>query len=138
MAARNTSPFSRTMNREQITITGKFVGAAAANPTNVRGVGVSSVLRLGSGKYIIVLQDRWNGVLMPKFQEIDSTGLKHVHFTVSNVTLVNNTYGGVTTVTVEVFAGATTVAPARADLATTDTACFELTMSNTAQTPNGN
>lgn len=134
MAARSTTLFSKTFNREQNTITAKCVGNAGANPTSVRGLGVASITWVSTGKYLVTLQDKWNALLQCEANVLDSTGTKHFRITPSAETLSS----GGKTITLEVFSGATTVAPTRADLAATETLMLTLTLSNTAQKPNGN
>lgn len=133
MAARSTTLFSKTFNREQNTITAKCVGNAGANPTNVRGLGVASITWVSTGKYLVTLQDKWNALLQFEANVLDSTGAKHFRITPSAEDVATGK-----TITFEVFAGATTVAPTRADLAATETLMLTLTLSNTAQKPNGN
>lgn len=133
MAARNATHMNYTMNRDQISLTGKCVGAAAANPTGVKGIGIASIAYVSTGKYTITLADKYAALLGAQFTVIDSTGL-----TLSNVFISAETVATSKTITIEVFGGATTVAPTRRNLATTDTLKFILTMSNTQQLPNGN
>jgi len=133
MAARSTTLFSKTFNREQNTITGKCVGNAGANPTNVRGLGIKSITWVSTGKYLVTLEDKWAALLQCDGNVIDSTGLKHFRITPSAETVATTK-----TITLEVFSGATTVAPTRADLAATETLMLTLTLSNTQQKPNGN
>lgn len=133
MAARNATHMNYSMNRGQVTLTGKCVGAGAANPTGLKGIGITSITRSSSGKYVITLADNYAALLAAQFMVIDSTGL-----VLSSVFVSAETVASTKTITIEVFGGATTVAPTRRDLAATDTLRFMLTMSNTQQVPNGN
>jgi len=133
MAARVSVPFSRTMNREQVTLTGKCVGAAAANPTGLKGIGITSVTRSNTGLYTITLADKYAALLMAKFTVIDSTGTKQYTVTMSAVDVVS-----AKTINITTASAAFGSAPAVANLATTETLLFELTLSNTTQLPNGN
>lgn len=133
MAARNATHMNYSMNREQVTLTGKCVGAGAGDPTGLKGIGITSITRSSSGKYVITLADKYAALLAAQFMVIDSTGLVLSSVFISAETVATNK-----TITIEVFGGATTVAPTRRDLAATDTLRFMLTMSNTAQLPNGN
>lgn len=135
MAARNATHMNYTMNREQVTLTGKCVGNAAASPTALKGIGIASVVFVSTGKYTLNLQDKYAALLLFKYGVIDSSATKHFNVTVSAVT---TNAAGKTALTLEVFSGTTTVAPTRANLVSTETLCFELTMSNTVQVPNGN
>lgn len=133
MAARTTTFINHTMNREQVTLTAKCVGAAGANPTSVRGIGIASITWVSTGKYKVTLQDKYAALLKYHASVIDSTGLRHYSITASAEDVATGK-----TVTLEVFAAETTVAPTRADLETTDTLLLELVLSNTQQKPNGN
>jgi len=133
MAARNATHMNYTMNREQVSLTGKCVGNAGANPTGLKGIGIASINWVSSGKYTITLSDKYAALLGAQFMVIDSTGL-----TLSSVFISAETVATNKTITIEVFGGASTVAPTRRNLAATDTLRFILTMSNTSQVPNGN
>lgn len=132
MAARNGSNQQFTMVRDMWSLFGRCVGAAAADPTGLKGIGILSITRSSSGKYVITLNDKWNALLGYNFRVIDSTGLQHYSITVSAETVATTK-----TITIEVFAAATTVAPTRADLAATDILLIELNLSNSKQVPTG-
>lgn len=133
MAARNATHMNYTMNREQVSLTGKCVGNAGASPTGLKGIGIASIAWVSTGKYTITLADKYAALLGAQFMVIDSTGL-----TLSSVFISAETVATNKTITIEVFGGASTVAPTRRNLAATDTLRFILTMSNTSQVPNGN
>lgn len=133
MGARNGTSQQFTMNRDQWELTGKATGAAGASPTGLKGIGITSIAWVSTGLYDITLTDKWAALLDAHFRVIDSTGLRHYHFTI-----VTETVSTTRIIRVKVFAAATTVAPALADLVSTDTLRFSLKLSNTVQTPNGN
>jgi hypothetical protein len=134
MGARNATHMNYTMNRDEIELTGRFIGNGAASPSaaNVKGLGIASVAWVSTGKYDITLQDKWAGLLDANFSVIDSTGLRHYSVSMSSV-LVSTTK----VIRIEVFAAATGVAPTRADFAATDTVRFSLKLLNSLQVPNG-
>lgn len=133
MGARNGTHQNFTMNRDQWELTGKCVGAAGANPTGLKGIGIASIAWVSTGLYDITLSDKWAALLDANFIAIDSTGLRHYIFTV-----VSEAVATTKVIRVKVFAAATTVAPTLANLETTDTLRFSLKLSNTSQVPNGN
>lgn len=132
MAARNTIDTTGNMNRGDVILTGSCVGAATSNPTSVKGNGIASITRSSSGKYVITLSDKWKAIRDWSFNVIDSTAARHYEITVSAEDVATNK-----TITIEVFGAATTVAPARSDLATTDTLKFRLMLSNSSNIPAG-
>lgn len=132
MAARNLNHGVKTFLREVVKIYGKCVGAAGANPTGVKGLGITSITWVSTGKYLITLEDKYNALLNADFRVIDSTGLRHYSFSITSQTVSTTKL-----ITVEVYAGASTVAPTRADLAATDTLLVTLELSNTQQVPAG-
>lgn len=132
MAARNTTDMLALLNRGDVLLTGSCVGAGAANPTSVRGNGIASITRNSSGKYTITLADKYAALRGWSFGVIDSTALRHYEVTVSAETVASTR-----TIVIEVFGAATGVAPARSDLATTDTLRFSLHLSNSAVVPAG-
>lgn len=136
MGARNGTNDQFTLNRDQWTLTCKAVGAAAANPTGFKGLGFADTLplvRTSSGKYTLTLKDKWAALLGYNIKVIDSTGLRHYECTVTSETVASTKI-----IVFEVYGAASTVAPTRSDLAVTDIVLIEVTLSNTAQVPNGN
>lgn len=133
MGARNGTHQQFTMNRDQWELTGKCVGAAGANPTGKKGIGIASIEWVSTGKYRITLDDKWAALLGADFRVIDSTGLRHYE-----VTITSETVSTTKQIVFEVYGAASTVAPARSNLATTDTLLITLKLSNTVQVPNGN
>lgn len=132
MGARNTTFNRGYQTRDTVEVMGKCVGAAAANPTGLKSQGgIASIARTSSGKYTITLTDKWAALLEWNFNVVDSTAGNHYLFTVSSETVTTTK-----TIVVEVFKGATTVAPTRADLATTDTLRIKLVLANSQQVPN--
>lgn len=130
MAARNACEKLYSMNRESFVLTGKCVGAGAANPTGKKGIGVSTVTRTATGKYTITLEDKWAALLSLDLQVIDSTGANQFTFNI-----VSETVASTKTINITVFKSATAAAPAIADLATTDTLLFKIWLSNSQQLP---
>lgn len=132
MAARNTTDNLAMMNRGDVLLSGSCVGAGTSSPTSVKGNGITSITRSSSGKYVITLADKYAALRAWSFGVIDSTAARHYEITISAETVASTK-----TITIEVFGAATTVAPARSDLATTDTLKFTLLLSNSANIPAG-
>jgi len=134
MAARVTSPFSRTMNREQVTLTFKFDGAGDASPTNLRGVGAASVVYDGvAGRFVATLEDKWSAILSAKFTVLTPDNNNYYV-----VNLVDDSVSSVKTFAFQVCGAAYGDPPDRVSPVVGDTVCVELTLSNTIQVPNGN
>lgn len=136
MGARNLTNQSKTFNRDEVSLTCKAVGAGASNPTLFKGLGFAATLplvRTSSGKYTLTLADKWAALLDYNIRVIDSTGLRHYSTTVTSETVSSTKI-----IVFEVYGAATTVAPARSDLAATDIVLISLKVSNTTQVPNGN
>lgn len=132
MAARNGTREQFTMTRDLWKIFGKCIGNGAASPTGLKGLGILSIVWVSTGKYTITLNDKWAGLLNFSAFVINSAGT-----TLSLTFLSAETVNSTKTLTLEVFGGATGVAPTRRDLTSADTLYFELTLSNSKQVPAG-
>lgn len=130
MASRSSIASSFCLSPSIHRIVGRCVGAAAANPTGLKGNGIASIAYVSTGKYTITLQDKWAGLVSASFTVIDSTGLKHFLVTPSAETVTSSK-----TISLSVSSAAFGSAPALANLATTETLLIELVLSNSASTP---
>lgn len=132
MAARNGSSQQYTLMRDLWTLIGKCVGNGAANPTALKGLGITSIVWVSTGKYTITLDDKWAALVGFKATVINSAGT-----TLSQCFLEAETVATTKTLTLHVFGGLTAAAPARRDLTSADTLRFEVTLSNSVQVPTG-
>lgn len=132
MAARNFTEAQLTMNRDSVELTARCVGAAGANPTGFKGLGVASITWVSTGKYRVTLQDKYMGLLGANFKVIDSTGTKHF-----SITITSETVATTKVIEFEVYSAISGTAPTRANLATTETLLVEVKLSNTSQRPRG-
>lgn len=132
MGARNGISEQYTLMRDLWKLFGKCVGNGAANPTGLKGLGITSIVWVSTGKYTITLDDKWAALVNFSATVINSAGT-----TLSQCFLSAQTVATTKTLTLEVFGGATAAAPARRDLTSADTLLFEATLSNTTQVPTG-
>lgn len=132
MGARNGTSENYNMVRDRWDILGAFVGNGAASPTTVKGLGlgIASVTRTALGAYTITLTDKWTAFLNAEFCVVDSTGNNHFE-----VTVVSETVASTKTINIQVFSAVSAASPAKADLASTATLKFEITVTNTQQKP---
>lgn len=124
MAARSFAPL-RALDREVVKVYGGGTGAGAADLTAVVGRGVATVDQTGTGLYTITLDDKYAKLLMASFLVIDATSPDDWE-----VTVVSEDVDGAKTVDIAVFKGGTLT-----DLTTDEKLKFELTLSNTKQSP---
>lgn len=132
MGARNGTENTYTLMRDLWKLFGKCVGNGAANPTGLKGLGITSIVWVSTGKYTITLDDKWAALVNFSASVLNSAGT-----TLSQCFLEAETVSTTKTLTLHVFGGATAVAPTRRDLTSADTLRFEVTLSNTVQTPTG-
>lgn len=103
-------------------------GAAAANLTSVKGV--TSIAWVSTGKYTVTLPRKFAGLVGFRGSVINSAGT-----TLSQVFVSADASASAGTLTIEVFGGLTTVAPARRDLTTSDILLMEIDLMGTAVKP---
>lgn len=130
MAARSSFSSQHILSPGVHRVVGRCVGAAAANPTGLKGNGIASIAYVSTGKYTITLSDKWAGLVTADFSVIDSTGLKHFLVTPSAETVASSK-----TISISVSSAAFGSAPALADLASTETLLIELVLSNSSSNP---
>lgn len=130
MAARSSFSSQHILSPDIHRVVGRCVGAAAANPTGLKGNGIASIAYVSTGKYTITLSDKWAGLVIANFSVIDSTGLKHFLVTPSAETVASSK-----TISISVSSAAFGSAPALANLASTETLLIELVLSNSSSNP---
>ena len=129
MGARNLTSKQFSLERNVVRLFAKAIGAGAANPTGVKGKGISAITRTGTGLYTIALQDWWPALLMASFVVIDPTSTDDWE-----VSIVSETVATASTKAVNI---AVFKSGAAADLSTDETLKLELVLSNTKSLPRG-
>lgn len=112
----------------RVDIFARGTGAAAASLTTVKGV--TSIAWVSTGKYTVNLPRKYAGLVGLRGTVINSLGT-----TYSVVFVSAEAVAASGTITIEVFGGLTTVAPARRDLAATDILLLEINLMDSAQKP---
>lgn len=102
-------------------------GASTSNLTSVKGKGITSIVRTGTGAHTITLTDKWNGFLMLSAAVISTATADDYEVTVTEELVATSK-----TVKIVIFKGGTA-----ADLQTTDKLLLEIVVSRTAQKPAG-
>lgn len=143
MASRNYAPI-RALARGQVIIDGSVIGAAAAGPTSLRGVGITSVTRVATGRYNINFTGRFERLLdfsamvLPgttgTTTPVDSSGRVVNALQPLNTTV---TVGGrtVQVTRIEVFITENDAAPLLIDLPATAMLTFKATFQNSKARP---
>lgn len=143
MASRNYAPI-RALARGQVIIDGSVIGAAAADPTSLRGVGITSVTRVATGRYNINFTGRFERLLdfsamvLPgttgTTTPVDSSGRVVNALQPLNTTV---TVGGrtVQVTRIEVFITENDAAPLLIDLPATAMLTFKATFQNSKARP---
>lgn len=127
MAARSFKNQSYQLEPEVVTLFGRFTGAGdAANPTALKGKGITSVTSAATGVHILTLANKYNGLLYFTAAIIDTTTLDDWEVTLATDLVTNNT------VTFHTFKGGTL-----ANLTTDEKLLFKLDLSNSAALPLG-
>lgn len=106
----------------------RCVGNGAASPTGVKGV--TGITWVSTGKYTITLPRKYAGLVGFNYVVINSAGT-----TLSSVFISADNVASAGTLTIEVFGGATTVAPTRRDLTSADTLIMDISVMDSAQKP---
>lgn len=143
MASRNYAPI-RALARGQVIIDGSCIGAAAADPTTVRGLGITSITWVATGRYRINFTGRFERLLnfsacvMPgttgTTTPVDASGRVVNALQPLNTTVTVN--GRSVQVTqVEVFVTENDAAPLLINLAATDQMTFQATFQNSKARP---
>lgn len=143
MASRNYAPI-RALARGQVIIDGSCIGAAAADPTTVRGLGITSITFVATGRYNINFTGRFERMLnfsacvMPgttgTTTPVDASGRVVNALQPLNTTVTVN--GRSVQVTqVEVFVTENDAAPLLINLAATDQMTFQATFQNSKARP---
>lgn len=143
MASRNYAPI-RALARGQVIIDGSCIGAAAADPTTVRGLGITSITFVATGRYNINFTGRFERMLDFSAMVLPGTTGTTTP-TVATARVVNALQPFNTTVTVsgrtvqvtrvEVFITNNTGAEALTNLAATDQLTFTATFQNSRSRP---
>ena len=103
-------------------------GAGASSLTSVKGV--TSIVWVSTGKYTVNLPRKFAGLVGLRGTVINSAGT-----TLSLVFPSAEAVAASGTITIEVFGGLTTVAPARRDLTSADILLLEINLMDTASKP---
>ena len=143
MASRNYAPI-RALARGQVIIDGSVQGAGAADPTSLRGVGITSVTRVAAGRYNINFTGRFERLLDFSASVLPGTTGTTTP-TIATARVVNGLQPLNTTVTVsgrtvlvtriEVFVSNNTGAEALTELAVGDQLTFKATFQNSKARP---
>lgn len=143
MASRNYAPI-RALARGQVVIDGSVIGAAAADPTSLRGLGITSVTRVATGRYNINFTGRFERLLnfsacvLPgttgTTTPVDASGRVVNALQPLNTTV---TVGGrsVQVTRIEVFITENDAAPLLIDLPVTAMMTFKATFQNSRTRP---
>lgn len=143
MASRNYAPI-RALARGQVIIDGSFIGNAGVSPTSTRGVGITSITWVATGRYRINFTGRFERLLnfsacvMPgttgTTTPVDASGRVVNALQPLNTTVTVN--GRSVQVTqVEVFVTENDAAPLLINLAATDQMTFQATFQNSRVRP---
>ena len=143
MASRNYAP-SRALARGQVIIDGSCIGNAGADPTTVRGLGITSITWVATGRYNINFTGRFERMLDFSAMVLPGTTGTTTP-TVATARVVNALQPFNTTVTangrtvqvtrVEVFITNNTGAEALTNLAATDQLTFTAKFQNSRARP---
>lgn len=143
MASRNYAPI-RALARGQVIIDGSVLGAGAADPTSLRGNGITSVTRVAAGRYNINFTGRFERMLEFSASVLPGTTGTTTP-TVATARVVNGLQPFNTTVTVggrsvlvtriEVFVTNNTGAEALTELAVGEQLTFKATFQNSRARP---
>jgi hypothetical protein len=123
-------PISKSNVPGTLRLFARGTGAAASSLTAVKGV--TSIAWVSTGKYTVNLPRKFAGLL-----GFDATVINSAGTTLSNVFVSAEAVLASKTITIEVFGGATTVAPARRDLTTADILIMEIVLEDTNTKPAG-
>lgn len=143
MASRNYAPI-RALSRGQVIIDGSFIGNAGADPTTLRGLGITSITWVATGRYNINFTGRFERLLDFSAMVLPGTTGTTTP-TVATARVVNALQPFNTTVTiggrtvlvtrVEVFITNNTGAEALTNLAATDQLTFTAKFQNSRVRP---
>lgn len=125
MAARNLSEHQYAIERDTVKIYGRGTGASTSSLTSVKGKGISTITRTGTGAHTITLTDQWQGLLGFSASIIDATSTDDWE-----VTVVSETVASTKTVLIAIFKSGTA-----ADLTTDEKILFEITVSRSGNLP---
>lgn len=114
------------MERDVCSLYFRFTGGGAGQPTTLKGKGITSATWATVGIYTIVLDAKYNGLLMANFAVIDTGTIDDWSVTLDTDLTTGNTF------VINVFKGGTA-----ADLPTTARLLGKVELSNTAQLPLG-
>ena len=117
---------------EIVKLFARCVGNGAANPTGVKGLGITSITWVSTGKYTVTLNRKFAGLVNVVGSVINSAGT-----TLSVVYASAETVASSQTITIEVFGGINAVAPTRRDLTSADTLLLEITLQDSSVKPAG-
>ena len=126
MSAKNFTKEQFTMERDLCSLFFRFTGGGAGQPTALKGKGILSATWATVGIYTIVLDSKFNGLLMAQFAVIDTGTIDDWAVTLDTDLTTGDT------LVINVFKGGTA-----ADLPTTAKLLGRLDLSNTAQLPAG-
>jgi hypothetical protein len=118
-----------SLERDVVLLYGRGTGGGnGAALTSVKGKGIASITRTGTGAHTITLADKYNGFLMFKASVIDANATPDDF----EVTVVEELVATSKTIKIVIFDGGTAT-----DLATDKKLLFQITLSNSAQLPQG-
>lgn len=126
MSAKNFTKDQFTMERQVCTLFARATGAGTSALTGVKGKGITSITRSNPGVFSLLLDSKFNGLLMFVGNVID-TGTVDDWEVIPTSDLTSGN-----TITFQVFKGG-----AAADLPATAKLLLQITLSNTAQLPTG-
>lgn len=105
---------------------GRCVGAATSNVTGLVGMGITSIVRSGVGTHTVTLGKKYAGLLGANFAVIDTGTIDDWEVTLDTDLTSGNAFD------IQVFKGGTA-----ADLPTTATLLFEISVQDSSVKPDG-
>ena len=129
MGARNLTKSQFSLERDVVRLFARGTGAATSSLTAVKGKGIASIARTGTGAHTITLQDWWAGLLMFSAAVIDPNSTDDWEVVVVEDKVSDST---AKTLKIAIFKGGTA-----ADLSTDEKILLEIILSNTNTLPKG-
>lgn len=130
MAARSGVSQVYSLTRDRWILDGSVTGGgAAANCTGVKGTAIASVnYNAATGKYLITLKDAWAGFLGMNLSF--EGGTRQFTWAIDSEAVATTK-----TIAIRIFASASGVAPALADLLSTEVMNIQVYVTNSVQSP---
>lgn len=113
-----------------VTLLGRCTGNGAATPTSQKFPKDMSIAWVSTGKYTVTLPKKFAGLVSFDASVINTAGT-----TLSQVFVSTDSTASAGTLTIEVFGGATTVAPTRRDLTSSDILILSISVQDSAAKP---